>query len=85
MGEILKQTQARRFKEQLANILKVDTKKIKTEFDDRPILKSAKVKYEGTLIKSHLNALLFLSDSWNSELEIKRSGAGMVINFKSNL
>lgn len=85
MAETLKQTQERRFKEQLAQILKVEEKSIKTDFDNRPILLSAKVKYEGTLIKPHLNALLFLSDSWNSDLEIKRSGAGLVINFKTNL
>jgi len=84
MGENLTQIQDRRFKEQIAEFLK-DELKIKTEFNEGAILQSAKINYPGSLNKSQLSMLLYVSNSWNSEFEIKRSGAGIVINFKTNL
>ncbi len=85
MGENLKQTQNRRFREQVGEILQKGNLKIKCEFDDKAILQSAKINYDEAIDKPQLNAIFYLSDSWNSDFEIKRSGAGLVINFKTNI
>jgi hypothetical protein len=85
MGETLLQTQNRRFREQLAAILNTGNLKIKTDFNEATILQSAKINYDESINKPQLNAILYLSDSWNSDFDIKRSGAGLVINFKTNI
>jgi|AntAceMinimDraft_5_1070358.scaffolds.fasta_scaffold329261_1 hypothetical protein len=83
MGETLLQTQNRRFREQIAEILRGESLKVKVDFDDKIILKSAKINYSEAINKRQFNALFYLSENWDSDFDIKRSGAGLVINFKA--
>lgn len=82
--EHLKETQIRRFNEQIKEILGEECK-IKPIVDDTGTLHSAKVNTEETLDTGKINALMGTADAWNCEIELDRSGAGIRIQFENNV
>jgi len=84
MGETLKETQNRRFKEQINEFLNPEFTKVKTQFDENSLLTKAKINHSLSLNKLQLNSLIFTADSWNQDIKLKRSGAGVLIEFNLN-
>lgn len=79
----LKESQQKRFTEQIEEIIPNGNYNLKSEFNDDPILTSAKLNTDEKLNHTQLNQLLYTGDAWNSEIEISRSGAGLKITFET--
>lgn len=71
---------------QLAHEFKLDKKKatVKVVLKDNQLVK-AKVNYKGSLTAKNLDLILGFANIAKQEVEIKRSGTGIVINFKQKL
>jgi hypothetical protein len=75
----LEEVQTARFKESLNEILSVKSEP-KIEFSEK-LIKSAKLNITQGLAGDQLLHLVYLGEAWNQNLNINRSGAGLVINF----
>jgi hypothetical protein len=74
-----KEIQIGLFKEVLNGILSVKSEP-KIEFSEK-LIKSAKLNITQGLGGDQLLHLVYLGEAWNQNLNINRSGAGLVINF----
>ena len=75
----MEQIQTQRFTESLNEIL-TDDHNPKVKFTNN-LVQSAKVNIDKPLDNAQLNHLCYFADSWNQDLSIARSGAGLKIQF----
>jgi len=76
---VMAEIKDQRFKESLNEILS-DDHNPKVKFSNN-LVQSAKVNIDKPLNNAQLNHLCYFADSWNQDLSIARSGAGLKIQF----
>lgn len=64
--------------------LEKDQTTIKEKFGQHGLI-SSKINYKGSLSKKQLQLIVGFAENRNQNVTIKRSGAGLVINFKTNI